>query len=489
MQKVPTMKSKIPSNLLVGREKEQLYLEDLLKMNLPVTSCLVINGPSGCGKSRLISATFGELERLYDQKWALINCLEGCSSGSHSMFSGISPKLMFELVLQSVKLRYVPNSIVNCRCDGAPRFLEQLCDLLLEVASQTETEEGIHLFVLVFDQADKLRDADPLLLPLLVRLGSLVEDELCRRDSTNRIISLTTVLVTRSPWEKFSSQTFHLEPIVMSINSYNRDQMASILLSQAPTGADPKRFSRFVELLLTVCFPVCRNAGELIYLSETNWIAFEEPVTKGLVAPNDEWTQWKMAQPTLKRSLTNLYLRSQPKTSTTCYSSSVLELPYFTRYLLIAAFMASYNPRTADKKFLVKHSEKQSTRKKKQEKAAAKTKFLLVGPQAFPLDRLLAIFHALLRDESDRIPTSSLLLSQVACLTALGLLSATSSANAIGGFLTTGFGAVTTGQTQVESDALANPRYRCLMSFETARAVAKSLDFDLPAYLTDCYGV
>ncbi|THD26860.1 Origin recognition complex subunit [Fasciola hepatica] len=480
---VLTMESR---NLLTGREKEQLYLESLLKSNLPMAACFVINGPSGCGKSRLISSTFGELERLYNQRWALINCVEGYSSVSHSVFSGVSPKLMFELVLQSVKLRYAPRSSVTCRCDGTPRFIEQLCDLLIEISDKSEDRD-------VFDQADKLRDADPLLLPLLVRLGSLVEDELCRSQSTPRIISLATVLVTRSPWEKFSSQTFHLEPMVIPITSYTRDQITCILMSLAPSNSDPKCFARFVDLLLTVCFPVCRNAGELIYLMQSNWSAFEEPVNKGLVAADDEWAQWKLAQPTLKRSLANLYLRTQKnrdtKNAVTPYNSSALELPYFTRYLLIAAFMASYNPRTADKKFLVKNSEKQSLRKKKQEKMSEKTKGLLRGPQLFPLDRLLAIFHALLRDESTPVPTSSLLLSQVACLTALGLLSATNPANVVGGFLSTGLGAVASGHHQSEMDPLANPRYRCLLSFETARAVAKSLDFDLPAYLTDFYGV
>lgn len=128
--------------------------------------------------------------------------------------------------------------------------------------------------LLVFDQADKLRDADPILLPLLVRLGSFIEDELGRSQFRSQTISLATILITRSPWEKFSNQTFHLEPIVIPIHSYTRDQMTSILISIAPPNADPKRFSRFVDLLLTVCFPVCRNAGELIYLMEVCLAAY-----------------------------------------------------------------------------------------------------------------------------------------------------------------------------------------------------------------------
>ncbi|KAF6779525.1 hypothetical protein AHF37_00898 [Paragonimus kellicotti] len=470
---------------IFGRSDEQQTLVALLSQNDPISPCIVINGPSGCGKSLLLSTTLNDLERLCNQKWILISCLEGCCSASHSALSSAASKVLFELILQSLRSKYVPHfPISECRCDGAASFMVSLCSLLKALVIDRPTS-----LVIVFDQAEKLRDADPLLLPLIVRLGSLVDEELQRTGSIAHHSRVVIILVTRSPWEKFSSGTFHLEPVVVPINSYSRDQMTQILHSLQPHGASQARFRRFVDLLLTVCFPVCRNAGELIHLTKINWLAFEEPVVKGLIAPDDEWGQWKFAQPTLKRSLSNLYLRQQASTGNSVVRTTItsLELPYFTRFMLIAAFMASYNPREADKKFLVKNLGKHTNRMKRNEKTSEHTKALLVGPRVFPVDRLLAIFHALLRNESEPVPNTSLLISQIASLTALGLLSATSPANAIGGLHTLGANLGSSGFCEV--DALANPRYRCMLSLETAKAIAQSVDFDLTAYLTDFSGV
>ena len=89
-------------------------------------------------------------------------------------------------------------------------------------------------------------------------------------------------------------------------------------------------------------------------------------MARGLVAPDDEWGQYRYALPTLKRSLSTIYLRpeydsiqasiSEPEKSAGADNqpkSRGLELPFYTRYLLIAAYIASYNPKSADKKFFV----------------------------------------------------------------------------------------------------------------------------------------
>ncbi|CAL8070151.1 unnamed protein product [Calicophoron daubneyi] len=484
-----------PSFPVIGREKECKFLMSLVGDNNPLTPCIIINGPSGCGKSHLVSSTFSELERINGQKWVLVSCLESCCSASTST---VSSKLLFHLVLQAIKLRYLPNAKMNFHsCDGAADFLESLCELLMHIGKNAKGTRVC--LALIFDQAEKIRDADPLLLPFLVRLGSLVSEQRNRgmAGPLSQFINVMTILITKSPWEKFSSGTFHLEPTVISCSSYSREQMANILTSYSPADASQSRFSRFVDLLLTICFPVCRNARELIHLMKFNWPAFEDPVIKGVVGPDDEWGQWKLAQPTLKRSLTTLYLRPQAATdnllAVTQQQQTVsvaLELPYFTRYLLIAAYMASYNSRAADKKFLVKNTGKQSSRKKRQEKKAEKTSTLLTGPRVFQLDRLLAIFQALTQNESIQAPMSCLLLSQIACLVGLGLLAATSADNAVGGLHTAGLGTLfPRSVSHVDTDPLAGPRYRCLLNLETAKAVAQSVEFDLPAYLTDFCGV
>ncbi|VDQ10432.1 unnamed protein product, partial [Trichobilharzia regenti] len=368
-------------SLLVGREKEQKFLLSLLNKKNPLSTCLVISGPPGCGKSSLISSTFKVLEESYGMLWVLVSCLESFV-GTQGVCGSTPSRYLLELILQSIKCRYLPTSDVCVRCDDTSSFVDNLCHILLTIAA--ERNNG---------PTEKLCDGESLVLPLIVGLGSII-----------------------------------------------------------------------------------------------NWRAFDEPVTKGLVAPDDEWGQWKLAQPFLKRSLATLYLRHYADASVDSVSpknatrQDFLELPYITRFLLIAAFIASYNPRSSDKKLLSKASERLSVRKKKQEKEALK--FDCQGSQLLRLsdpnfvhlsavkrtNRLMAIFYALVQNEFKKVPCTSILMSQIASLTACGLLSPSSQALSVGNSYTVGLGTVGGSiNSASDLDPLGNPKYRCLISLEMAK--------------------
>lgn len=473
-------------SLLVGREKEQTYLINLLRENQPLSKCIVLSGPPGCGKSLLVSSTFKVLEQSFGLKWVLISCLDYSKGQGYGSVN--ASRYFFELILQSIKCKYLlKDYILSTNCEGAMCFLSNLCNLL-EFLANIDPDKRVS-FGIVFDRAERLRDSDTFLLPLLLRLGELVDDQLLRTSDFKQTPNLFTMFVTRSPWDKFNSGTLYFEPTVMCLFSYSRDQMKQLLVSVAPNHGSSARFSRFIDLLLTVCYPVCRNVRELIYIMNINWPAFEDPVIKGLVAPDDEWGQWKYAQPVLRRSLASLYLRPSHDMLESCKLGPArpqyLELPYFTKFLLIAAYMASYNHRSADKKFLVKNTGKLSTRRKRKEKEVGGTQTQLTGPQIFPLQRLLAIFFAIIQNESMKLSLTTLLTSQIACLTALGLLASTSpSMNDQSGRIDSFVGKT----SNLDVDSLSNPKYRCLVNLETAKAVAHSVDFDLLSHLTDFCG-
>lgn len=112
------------------------------------------------------------------------------------------------------------------------------------------------------------------------------------------------------------------------------------------------------------------------------------------------------------------------------------------------------------------------------------------------MDRLIAIFYALLNleggeEEGVRLPPlSSKLIGAVGALCGLGLLAPASSALAAGGGSCGGgniamLDASMIGSGRYNEDPLFNPRYRCLVDLETARAIAKSIDIDLNRYLID----
>jgi origin recognition complex subunit 5 len=86
-----------------------------------------------------------------------------------------------------------------------------------------------------------------------------------------------------------------------------------------------------------------------------------------------------------------------------------LDLPYYAKYFLIAAFLASYNSPKNDKRLFVKNhgkTKKRLVQDQKKENACRE----LLGPKVFTLDRLLAIFYAIMEEKT---PLNANLLAQV----------------------------------------------------------------------------
>lgn len=89
-----------------------------------------------------------------------------------------------------------------------------------------------------------------------------------------------------------------------------------------------------------------------------------------------------------------------------------LDLPYFAKYFLVAAFLASYNSPKDDKRLFVKNHAKKRKRLVQDQKKENASKELL-GPKVFTLDRLLAIFYAIMEEKT---PLNANLLAQVGLL-------------------------------------------------------------------------
>lgn len=152
---------------------------------------------------------------------------------------------------------------------------------------------------------------------------------------------------------------------------------------------------------------------------------------------------------------------------------AVHDLPYYSKFLLCAAYLASYNPQRQDALFFMKANE--HGRKKRRGGTAAgskrpsKTRKIhrrLLGPQAFPLERLLAIFAAILPRKSSS-SSSVDVQTQIATLTSLRLLVKASASSA-------------------SADVLdAGTKWRVNAGWEYIRAVAKSVRFDIEDFVAE----
>merc|ERR1712088_54170 len=127
-----------------------------------------------------------------------------------------------------------------------------------------------------------------------------------------------------------------------------------------------------------------------------------------------------------------------------------IELPFYSKFLLIAAFLASYNPAKSDKRFFQKHHGKQ---RKTSSSIRAKERMnsQLTGPKTFPLERLLAIFYNIV---DERVNPTASIYSQLSSLVNLHLL------------------------TAMGMDMMDQPKYRCNIGLDFVRTIARPLQFD-----------
>ena len=171
-----------------------------------------------------------------------------------------------------------------------------------------------------------------------------------------------------------------------------------------------------------------------------------------------------------------------PKPSTTDSTAAVVRrkavpgivqnLPFYTTHLLIAAYLASYNPARTDVTYFMKHTDKRKNKRRAPSAASLSTTSKsgvkhrriprhLLTPSPFTSDRLFAIFRALLIDP---VPQQADLYTSVATLTSLKLL------------VRTGVGGA--------GDALEpGGRWRVGFGWEFVRGLGRSVGVEVGEYL------
>lgn len=145
------------------------------------------------------------------------------------------------------------------------------------------------------------------------------------------------------------------------------------------------------------------------------------------------------------------------------------DLPYYSKFLLLASYLASYNPSRLDVHFFTKASDRRKRRRgggaiggaSGRRSQVRKIQRRLLGPQPFLLERMLAVFHSIVPDP---VPSSVDLQTQVATLTSLRLL--------------------------VRASASGDPleaagKWRVNVGWEYVRGLARSVKFEVEGYLAE----
>ncbi|PSK51631.1 hypothetical protein B9Z65_2898 [Elsinoe australis] len=449
-----------PPARIIGRESQVKQLSILVSSSQdsndvddisPNPSVIVAHGPEATGKTTTITSFLQRSELPH----VILQCRE-CITGRH----------LFERVVTECQTatHYGTNgdtshSLAFQRCESISAFVVALSTIL----------SGAGEFVIVLDGIDELRDAPPSLMPAMARLGE-------------QLANLTTIMVVRYPSPRYfrASGVPHIY-----FPPYKREQASAILSLNAPNIYPPGHqmregfteeeaqednvwlWSRFCQ---AVWDSLAKGAANDIVSFQTLctrlWRPFVQPVVDGTFGTRD-FSRLVVAQRKLLQEETcledELLIEAEEHQS----KQVVHEFPYYTKWLLCAAYLASFNPARMDTTYFMKTTERK--RKKKGGGTAAgrqsKTRKIprhLLSPAPFAVDRLFAILHAIL--PHDMTPNIDLY-TQIATLYSLRLL-------------------VRSGI--YSSDPLdRTARWRVNYDYEYTMKIARSLNFDMNDYIAE----
>ncbi|KAL0080651.1 origin recognition complex subunit 5 C-terminus-domain-containing protein [Phycomyces blakesleeanus] len=482
-----------------GRSKEISILLGLMgnPSDAVVPSVFIYGHPSS-GKTSVVKAV---MERtLRRSSWAHVNCVE-----RHT------PRMLFEHALNQW-CDWTPaweNKFMNvCKADTALQFVKAIQEGVM--VGNKKRQLGIDsTLYLVLDRAERLRDMPPTLLPVLLRLSEMTQRNIC-------VILISTVV-----FEKFRVKGGSYEPLFIRFSDYSKQDTLQIILldflaSERRIAINPNEseeeenghghgdekgelkiveldddfFMSFAEIIYSIFNHNCKDLNELRYFSALLFPLYLQPVQQGRVEVHEKAKLFKFAQPYFAEATGKLYLREissaewiketneleeheptdKPNhtflAQTQAHEKSGFDLPYYTKFLLLASYLASYNPARFDVRYFAKMGEERRKKKgggthksRAGQPGGGKMRPQLLGPKAFPIERMLAIFYSIIDEPLEDTVDIQL---QITSLTTLRLL-----------------------VRSTNMDRLDSAKYKCNVSFEFIRAVAKSVRFEIEKYLYD----
>ena len=307
--------------------------------------------------------------------------------------------------------------------------------------------------IITLKNAERLRSLDAQLLPGFMKLGQLIHNK-----------QVTVILISKFPWSKWklSQQLAAVPPVQVFVAPYNKDQLGHLLHELFLSNfKEPKVLKEnFVDLVLSVFQPICKTWPQFKRAAELLWPDYIRPTKETpKIEPDNARSLYRVVEPHMRKVLANIHYQESVSMMGEESKSKRLnvELPFFSKFLLLAAYLASYNPVSTDKRYFMRGKTGRVVKKSKRQHLAHQKSSQLLGPKMFDLNRMLAIFHVIV---DQKVTSTAEIQSQVASLVTLQML------------------------TQNGED-LDQPKYKCNVSLDFIRQVAKNVRFELHKYLYD----
>ncbi|XP_011862114.1 PREDICTED: origin recognition complex subunit 5 [Vollenhovia emeryi] len=425
---------KIRKSNIVCREKVLARLYSLIgEADEPMPESLFVYGHMATGKSLIVQSLLDHLK--YNVSY--VNCIE------HLGNKHVYKYILDDLAATAEEL----GGDVRSRCDN-------IMDFILALKKISDNDE--RPIVLVFDKCHKIRHFDATFLPAILRLRELSGVNIC------------TILISEIVWDKFNTKIGASKPVKIYFPQYTKDELAQLLSLDKPANYGTDFYKNYLNLFLSVYFRFCRDLNELRHMAKVNFAKYVEPIESKRIEPDNVAALWRNISATLKSNLEIIYLRvstgdflqpdqqmSREIESTTKLALS-FELPFYAKYMLIAAYLASYNPAKYDKHIFMK----QRSKKRKKLRSIKRTREDgQKRSRVFTISRMLAIFCAIL---DEKVDINANLLAQISTMCQLGLLSI-----------------VGDNVTQLDET-----KFKCCASHDFIIVVAKTIGFEIKNYLS-----
>eukprot|EP00873_Tetraselmis_striata_P040157 jgi/Tetstr1/460421/TSEL_005682.t1 len=379
---------------------------------------------------------------------------------------------------------------VDCKeCPDERRLLEALAagmqsqcrDKDLEYKAQIYGVEQLHAFIraapdlltkegdpayLVMDNIRCLSNKD-VLAPLL-RLRELTGG-----------CNIGVILISSVGWENLCTPSLaERPPVPVLFRPYDEQTIIQILVREREEQAvDAGFYASFVRGCMSPFIRCSRNLNLLHTVAAGLFAKYKTLTDEGSHSQGDVQRMHKVMRPHIQEALdtfqggigiSSMQVPGQPLAAS---GGLEFELPYMSKFLLLAAFIASRNSLAADKRTFDtsagRGKRRRITANQTDKQTEAAKEALLAGPKRFSSERLLAVLWGLLSSEtegdsfcSSENVQSSDIFTQLSAVTSLRLLS----------------------KVHAE-EGLTSCEYQCNVTESLAHKLARNLKVELNKYL------
>lgn len=260
-------------------------------------------GHTSTGKTVVLN----QFLKLMDHKYVVINCIE-C----------YSPRILFELII---------NCFHNFKLIAENNFMPyRKIDCLKDFIEEVQQLDDSKSYIIVLENAEKLRDMDSNIMPIFMRLQELTS------------INISTIFVSSLPFEKYFLKTGLPETIKIFVPDYSKKDICKIFQNNFPQilkhiqinavssllegnddfgkriylieKIDANFYDNYLNIFLSLFFKACRDLNELQTISDDCFKYYYEPVLSGEIEANDVTKLWRNSSKFLKDALSTIYLRT-----------------------------------------------------------------------------------------------------------------------------------------------------------------------------------